>query len=72
MEKAKLLSIPSGETKTSFIKSRLFNLKDLHSEFQFLVKDAKRFDKETELRILAVSKALEVVIQRLTESKKKD
>lgn len=72
MEKAQVLSVPDGESKSSFVNSRIRNLKEIENMLKNLDKDSLHFDKETAMRINAVTHAVEIIKARLKSTKKKD
>ena len=71
MEKLELSSIPLGETRESFLKVRLTQIREIEKDIKRFGKDAKHFDKETGLRILALQNAIRVVKERIIEIKKR-
>ncbi len=66
-----ILTKPDGETKSSFIKSRLLKLNELEILSEKLLEDAKHFDNETKLRIVAIKNAISIVKKRIDETKRK-
>jgi len=70
MENAKLISVPEGETKTSCSKRIIENVKELEKDIKRFSQDAKHFDKETNMRMVALVGAIKIIKERLTEAKR--